>query len=101
MKMLSRYPSLSSDWLLFGKGEMSREKDMADLFDSPSFLNINESEGRPANQLIDKNKTREDIIKSELPSSVKNQPDTQISKAKRIICFFDNNTFTEYFPSKE
>ena len=26
---------------------------------------------------------------------------TQLKEAKRIICFFDNNTFSEYFPAKD
>ena len=39
IKLLSRYPSLSADWLLFGNGQMFRENKIADLFDSLDLSN--------------------------------------------------------------
>ena len=33
LKMLEKYPYLSTDWLLFGKGTMYKDKQMQSLFD--------------------------------------------------------------------
>jgi transcriptional regulator with XRE-family HTH domain len=101
MKMLSKYPDLSADWLLFGKGQMLREITPGDLFNAPSMKQAAESDKVAGDQLIDKNLIKEDIFRNELKVNESNRSENSFSKAKRIICFFNNNTFTEYFPSNE
>jgi transcriptional regulator with XRE-family HTH domain len=101
LKMLTKYPSLSSDWLLFGKGSMMRETVLGDLFDSAIIDGSEESEKGRKNGIINELNPKKDI-------SIKNQEVTDIKelssltgKTKRIICFFDNNTFSEYFPAED
>jgi transcriptional regulator with XRE-family HTH domain len=100
MKMLSKYPSLSADWLLFGKGQMLRENPFGDLFSLQPVQERIETVKTSENKLRDSSKTTENI-KNEMPIGETKEILAQYTKAKKIICFFDNNTFTEYFPSRE
>jgi transcriptional regulator with XRE-family HTH domain len=101
IKMLSRYPSISADWLLFGRGKMYRESSIGDLFASNEFNNLPEPDKQPENKLIEGDKVHEKL--NGIFSENKMEPGKipQFNRARRIICFFDNNTFTEYFPVKE
>lgn len=101
MKMLSKYPDLSADWLLFGKGQMLKESTYGDLFDAQSMQQESESDKASGDHLIDKNLINEDTFRNELKVNERNRLEASYGKAKRVICFFDNNTFTEYFPSDE
>jgi transcriptional regulator with XRE-family HTH domain len=101
MKMLSKYSDLSADWLLFGKGQMSRETTFGDLFDAQSITQSAKSAKVSGDPLISKNLVDEDIYRNEPEIDKRKGPETNSGKVKRIICFFGNNTFTEYFPSDE
>ena len=102
MKMLLKYPALSADWLLFGKGQMLRENTFGDLFDIQAMQQSAGSGKESGDQLIDKNRIiKEDIFTNEHKVTDRNRLEASLTKAKRIICFFDNNTFTEYFPTNE
>jgi transcriptional regulator with XRE-family HTH domain len=101
LKMLSRYPSLSADWLLFGKGKMSKESTLDDLFDTSSLMAVPESNTGDKNITSDEDKTIEHRIKMEKTLDEEKRSDVGVSRTKKIICFFDNNTFMEYFPVKE
>jgi transcriptional regulator with XRE-family HTH domain len=101
LKMLSRYPSLSADWLLFGKGKMSKESTLDDLFDTSSLMAVPESNTGYKNITSDEDKTIENRIKMEKTLDEEKRSDVGVSRTKKIICFFDNNTFMEYFPVKE
>ena len=101
MKMLTRYPTLSVDWLLFGKGQMFKEKVIFDLFNSSSSVDTIESDKVPEKQIISGQKTQDILFEKEPDIQERKRLNIQFSKAKRIICFFDNNTFTEYFPGTD
>jgi len=98
MKLLTKYPYLSSDWLLFGKGTMLREKNMGELFDSDIVGEHRETEKDIEKQIIKDLKLSGDLFDQDqgIPElkGLKALP----GRAKRIVLFFDNNTFTEYFP---
>jgi hypothetical protein len=36
--MLEKYPFISTEWLLFGKGPMYKNQDMASLFDENQYI---------------------------------------------------------------
>jgi transcriptional regulator with XRE-family HTH domain len=100
MKMLNKYPALSTDWLLFGTGLMYREAQLNDLFDvgnnkTNNFKNMM-SEDIPNNNFRLQN-TQNVAGSNSLTESNKLSGSL---KTKRIVCFFDNETFEEYFPAE-
>jgi transcriptional regulator with XRE-family HTH domain len=101
MKMLKKYPALSTDWLIFGKGQMYREKQLYDLFDA-----IADDETDSVNHLSE-NKPEDNIrlqnSRTAGESVGTNERNTLSGsiKTKRVICFFNDDTFKEYFPGNE
>lgn len=96
IKMLERYKFLSTDWLLFGKGSMYKEQKIPTLFDdleednSGISLQGQESQGT-GTQLTD-------IPESgNLPSA---NPELSPSGIKKIVWFYENHSFEEFFPGK-
>jgi len=98
LKMLEKYQFLSTDWLLFGKGSMYKDSKMQTLFDEDIALNNNIETKPPVNELY---KSVEDIPLLRQDESIESfTPPTEKgkSKVKKIVWFYDNNSFEEYFP---
>jgi transcriptional regulator with XRE-family HTH domain len=95
MKMLSKYPSLSTDWLLFGKGKMYWESQINDLFntDANDLTNFNFD-----NIAADNSRTLNTRSIEDTGAAIEKKLDFGSDKSKRIVFFFDNGTFKEYFP---
>jgi len=98
VKMLTRYPSLSSDWLLFGNGPIFREGKSIDLFSTkqdilPRDKEIFTDSYQPESQKSD---SREDKSTSEM--KVQPHAASLRSKSRRIIIFNEDGTFSEHFP---
>ncbi len=97
LRMLEKYQYISTEWLLFGKGTMYKEPRMQSLFDFSQSENDGtqvKSLNDPINQVVniqdvDKNKKREE---STLP-----ERDAR-SEVVRIVWFYNDNSFIEYFP---
>lgn len=97
LKMLEKYPFLSTDWILFGKGTMYKDSRMQTLF---------ENEKASENQNSSKSSLNDDGQAISLINE--DEPDKHIPSAKyvtgkksslsRIVWFYDNNTFEEFFP---
>jgi transcriptional regulator with XRE-family HTH domain len=98
MKMLTKFPSLSSDWLLFGKGNMYREPQLTGLFENISLDKPNDFEIIDENRKQESfgNKSGESLKKSDIPSELKSNAGN--NRTIRIVCFSADNTFKEYFP---
>lgn len=99
LKMLEKYPSVSTDWLLFGRGSMYREPKMGDLF---SGIEMDKPErSAEANVKI----TQTSIPEKEfVPDSQEELSDRSIQahyRVSKIVWFFDDNTFEEYYPHKD
>jgi transcriptional regulator with XRE-family HTH domain len=96
LKMLAKYPTLSTDWILFGKGTMYRE-DASDLFSAANFDALGEVADREKENDAS-NLVRDEVVKD--VTNKTNRPSDLISadkrKASRIVFFFDDNTFSEY-----
>lgn len=98
LKMLEKYHFLSTEWLLFGKGSMYKDSRMQTLFeeiknpDREKVLNIFENDDisngnvdkTALSDLVETSKQRSTTAKSGSPS--------------RIIWFYEDNSFEEYFP---
>ena len=93
LKMLEKYKFLSTEWLLFGKGTMYKEQAIPDLFSQPgSDLNllVKEQTEKPADNESSRNdeKSENSEVKGHL-------------SVEKIVWFFNNNKFREYYPEKE
>jgi transcriptional regulator with XRE-family HTH domain len=100
LKMLEKYRFLSTEWLLFGKGNMYMDPKMQTLFD-------NISEGNTESDVKQLKKGSYDIgfeyknsLNSvpELESSVSD--DKKTPEVVKIVWFFDDNSFEEYIPRR-
>jgi transcriptional regulator with XRE-family HTH domain len=98
VKMLTRYPSLSSDWLLFGNGPIFREGKSIDLFSTKQDILTSDREIFTDNYQPEskKSESREDKANAETTE----QPHGALSrgKSRRIIIFNEDGTFSEHFP---
>jgi transcriptional regulator with XRE-family HTH domain len=101
MKLLAKYPSLSPDWLLFGNGDMMRDKSIEDLFESEAKGAVAEQKSDGDKQVISEKKLSGSLFDQEEGNPGLKRLTAIPGKAKRIVCFFDNNTFIEYFPGAE
>jgi transcriptional regulator with XRE-family HTH domain len=94
LKMLEKYSFLSTEWLLFGKGEMYRDQSMQELF---TEVKENEVKAPVTEQGLFADITKKDFRKPlETPTAVKVSADVE-----KIAWFYKNGTFREYFPSDE
>jgi transcriptional regulator with XRE-family HTH domain len=98
LKMLERYPYLSTEWLLFGKGSMYKDQHYGTLFDLPTENNI-----LPETSFQEKNtsgKIAPDNLSSH-PSDAEGIVNEHINqKVKKIVFFFEDGTFEEYLSRK-
>jgi transcriptional regulator with XRE-family HTH domain len=101
IKMLEKYPYLSSEWLLFGRGPMYKAQYESSLFDE-----INAEGENVTIDNVDERKPLESEIKSiesqiDKRSAEKNENKFKPEKITRIIWFYENNTFEEFLPGKD
>jgi transcriptional regulator with XRE-family HTH domain len=99
VKMLSRYPAVSTDWLLFGKGNMFREGTSIDIFSSTK-------EDLTSGRDIFSDNFRENIKKTD-PDEAKISPGqadirhrepSNKPRTSRIVIFNADGTFSEHYP---
>ncbi|TAL61341.1 MAG: XRE family transcriptional regulator [Bacteroidetes bacterium] len=100
LKMLEKYQFLSSDWLLFGKGSMYKDPKMNSLFED----NIAAKANIERTLSDDKDKRPElefqQVTNEEQPVSsvIAMDKDSNVTK---IVWFYENHSFEEYFPGKK
>jgi transcriptional regulator with XRE-family HTH domain len=94
LKMLEKYPFLSTEWLLFGKGEMYRDRSMQELF-MDSKENIQNAPVKEPALFSDVGKK---VLKVPLDET---EPVKVNANVEKIVWFYKNGTFKEYFPSDE
>lgn len=98
IKMLDKYPFISSDWLLFGKGSMYNELSLATLFDDTG-----QDKSEKSAQITQKTIEKEPKIagnSSETVDSGSVLPDKKIFLIKKIVWFYEDNSFEEFYPHK-
>jgi transcriptional regulator with XRE-family HTH domain len=102
IKMLHKYPALSAEWLLFGRGSMYRYASQPTLFDTEMSQSPSDRESVP--EMPD---TLPDLPKAEegrempLKESRESEPDAEPTARRltRIVMFYSDKSFTEYTPS--
>ena len=93
IKMLERYNYLSTDWLLFGKGEMYNIKQNPSLFDEYNTFSDHRDNMFKQVDNIDVT-THQTVAKPQTPEATeKNYEQKSVSK---IVWFYDDNTFEEF-----
>ena len=93
LKMLEKYKFLSTEWLLFGKGSMYKEQTFPDLFNQPEAdrsLPDREQTFKPGKD------NSENMGEKAVGGDYKANPEVE-----KIVWFFNNNSFREYYPEKE
>lgn len=97
-RMLEKYHFISSDWLLFGKGPMYKEKTLSELFNG-------EQSASPVQQPVAGEQVKVKVDKMDhIQVQVAGKSEVLSSDAliiKKIVWFYSDNTFEEYLPRKE
>jgi transcriptional regulator with XRE-family HTH domain len=100
IKMLNRYPKLSTEWLLFGKGKMLNENIEVDLFTSD--LKQDNATAKTSDLFevsgLSDNQATKNFRKDESEGILGAKRVEKDSKAARVIIFYHDDTFKEYFP---
>lgn len=100
LKMLEKYQFLSTDWLLFGKGSMYKDIKMQTLFDENIGINRDDDtkliKNEPRKSEIEFQDIRKDQLNKDSAVPFKNRT----SAVEKIVWFYDNNSFEEYFPQR-
>ena len=94
IKIISKYPDVSLDWLILGKGEMIKGntvikplfEDNSDNIDSPVLKNKASENSIKSNPINNDNKYEEEIGLNK-------------NHIKKIIVFNSDNTFNEFNPA--
>ncbi len=101
LRMLEKYEFLSTDGLLFGKGAMYKEAGMQTLFDSDT--SEGEKPGPKYSQAElgtlkseERMDAKEESVRAGKPAAKPGSPGVE-----RIVWFFDDNSFEEYFPGNK
>jgi len=96
LKMLEKYPFLSTEWLLFGRGNMYKDELMQKLFED-----IKESEkstDNVVNQPVEESKKKiSDVNLRNTGDKVRDEK----QKVEKIVWFYTDNSFHEYLPGKD
>lgn len=100
IKMLEKYPYLSSEWLLFGRGPMDKDQYEGSLFDElytdSDKVDIKQGKEHESNE------QEIQLIENQIDtkSSDTNEKEKSRRNITRIIWFYENNTFEEFIPDK-
>lgn len=97
MKMLETYDYISTEWLLFGKGNMYKDESVQQIADeSENLEKRTETSYQPEDD-----KDREQKLQADTTSPVEIKHKAGIRKVERIVWFYTDNSFEEYFPEKD
>ncbi len=114
IKMLTRYPSISAEWLLFGRGPVYKMPAQPTLFDSsPEIQSVEKGQSLisgdksmsshynyqsgGSDDTIKKSGRPEVALQSQsLTAQTENESGEK--KISRVILFYSDNTFSEYRP---
>ncbi len=105
LKMLEKYQFLSTDWLLFGKGSMYKDNKAQTLFDEGIFSDKNETaqKSKPEDRITEVDKPEFELSKNDAGDIIENKhvaSDNRKHDIIRIVWFYDNKSFEEYFPKR-
>ncbi len=99
LKMLAKFPELSTDWLLFGKGAMYKSSKSAALFDDlvESEDDTPYSHASLAVSGIEPEKSGTPL---DSPKLEKREENRSLSLTDKIVIFYNDGSFSEYHPKE-
>lgn len=112
-KVLQRFPRVSPDWLILGRGDMYKQMVQASLFDTPVVKDVIVEQKSEPQEVVEPDSAAYDAAASE---SISKEPPTQKTEmessypidikafdkeVERIVVFYKDRTFRSYTPSKE
>ncbi len=102
-KILSKFPSLNSEWLITGKGDMYRAAKQRSLFDFEPEISTKKNIVEPTVQksIIDTNtsvnSSKKELINQNLMTCTDvTSVDVNKKMIKKIVVFYSDNTFEEF-----
>ena len=100
LRMLEKFPYLSTEWLLFGKGSMYKEHRIPTLFDDleQSLSDNMDGSDRQSPGARDNIPVKPSDSEKTLEQSMS---DINAGGLKRIIWFYNDSSFEEFYPRKE
>jgi transcriptional regulator with XRE-family HTH domain len=99
LKMLEKYRFLSTDWLLFGKGSMYRDSQTQNLFGKMDQTEKDVITRPKENSLLNSETELPEIQTDKNLKSATQVTINSTSSVKKIVWFFENNTFEEFYPN--
>ena len=90
-KVLSSFPSINSDWLIIGKGEMFKNLRQTEI----SFNNKTEQSVPKKEENIEKKETQPADNKP-----IETVTPTKKRRITKVVVFYDDNTFEQLSPEK-
>ena len=100
LKMLEKYKDISPEWLLFGKGSMYKEFKMQTLFENDVFTANTEIEKTSHKEIDNIEFENKPGQKEEILPDKTRPVNTPAGSIKKIIWFYENNSFEEFFPHR-
>jgi transcriptional regulator with XRE-family HTH domain len=98
LKMFEKYDYIRTDWLLFGKGSMYKEPVMQSLFDDTAKEKPGEEEKIAKKGVSTLPDASIKSLKPDLEGKSSESTVKMISNVERIVWFYADNSFEEYFP---
>lgn len=106
VKMLEKYKFLSTDWLLFGKGTMYRDNSVPTLsespaqtlFDQPETISVSRTTNNKQESKDLRTESGSEAVNKETPYYNLNPKKGNASAVRKIVWFYDNNEFEEFYP---
>jgi transcriptional regulator with XRE-family HTH domain len=98
-KILKTFPEINADWLILGKGKMIVVDEQKGLFKNSAIDKKIDVNAIKKKQPDDEETMRQSKTLVDIPESVsKEVANTKAKTANKIVIFYSDNTFTEYFP---
>ena len=99
IKMLEKFPILSTEWLLFGKGQMYKERFAGTLFNESEMNLFNNSTEKELEN--EKKDSKLQLIENETSDINPIRKSLNGLEIIKVIWFYNNNTFKEFIPHTE
>lgn len=98
LRMLEKYDFLSTDWLLFGKGEMYKVKISEPTLFDVSLYEVGEKKASEevVDDDFDVDSSEEQTVVDENETTEKTLQKTKSDEFEKVICFYSDNTFSVY-----
>ena len=101
-KLIKRYDSINTEWLLTGKGDMYKQERQVDDKKNEGEIDLTDEKNKEKDvsqpQLSFNSEALEQYSQSEKENAFRQV--TNVNKIEKIVYFYKNGTFKEYNPSE-